>query len=204
MEGTIKIPLLDPAKFSDIITITETAAQITEAASAAGMFLSQPTQPMLLSKVRTAARQWIALTESRLKSLSPGDALKAAGAYDLVHRIAFNRPADPGIINKYTLAAFAALLDGDKTVDEYILFRQINEGIKRRDPAYAGKPVQWHSISLARWHADFAGGRRSSGLSDYDTMQRVDILLQSDLWAFETTDETAYKQRLTNLLTHTA
>ncbi|MDE6460519.1 MAG: hypothetical protein K2K52_06790, partial [Paramuribaculum sp.] len=140
--------------------------------------------------------------EQQLPRISPADALTAIATFDIIHRIAHGAPANPQLINKYTLRAFDALISGDKTIDEYTLFRQIGMGIRRKDPAYTDKPLRWHSLSLARWHKQFANAEPVGNLSDYDTAQRVSILLSSDLWALETRNEAAFKHRLHTRYSH--
>ncbi|MDE6048071.1 MAG: hypothetical protein K2G09_00035 [Paramuribaculum sp.] len=178
------------------------ANAIVRAASAAGIFLTELRDRQLAAQVRKMAKQWVNDIERQLSAMAPADALTAIATFDIIHRIAHGVPANPQLINKYTLKAFDAYISGDKTVDEYTLFRQIATGLRRKDPAYADRPLRWHSLSLARWHKQFASGDAADTLSDYDTAQRVTILLQSDLWALETRNEAAYKHRLHTRYSH--
>lgn len=178
------------------------ANTIVEQASAAGIFLKKLRDPQLATRVKKDAKQWINAVEHQLPAMTAGDALTAITLFDIVHRIAYGVSANPQIVNKYTLKAFHSFVKGDNTVDQYTLFRQIAMGIRRRDPAYSDKPLTWHSLSLARWHGEFAKGELHDPLSDYDIAQRVSILLQSDLWALEPLNEAAYKHRLHNRYRH--
>ncbi|MDE5745405.1 MAG: hypothetical protein K2H84_07095 [Paramuribaculum sp.] len=141
------------------------ANAIVRAASAAGIFLTELRDRQLASQVRKTAKQWISETEQQLSAMTSADALTAIAAFDIIHRIAHGVSANPQLINKYTLKAFDAYISGDKAVDEYTLFRQIGAGIRRKDPAYADRPLRWHSLSLARWHKQFASGDAADTLS---------------------------------------
>ena len=92
---------------------------------------------------------------------------------------------------------FNARMGGDNTVDVYALFRDISAGINRPGGrALFGKPLQWSAVMLDRWHKEFRKGVSDSATSLYDTLQRVSILMESDLWAFETRNESAFKETL--------
>ena len=92
---------------------------------------------------------------------------------------------------------FNARMGGDNTVDVYALFRDISAGINRPGGrALLGKPLQWSAVMLDRWHKEFRKGVSHSATSLYDTLQRVSILMESDLWAFESRNESAFKETL--------
>ena len=92
---------------------------------------------------------------------------------------------------------FNARIGGDNTVDVYALFRDISSAINRPGGrALLGKPLQWSAVMLDRWHKEFRKGVSDSATSLYDTLQRVSILMESDLWAFETRNESAFKETL--------
>ena len=126
------------------------------------------------------------------------DALEVIQPFDLVHRIAYGKAADVDFINKYTLKAFEARIHGDQTVNEYTLFRQIAVGLNRRDPAYLDRPLEWYTLSLDRWYKVFSDPKRSHQPSVYDTIQQVNILLESYLWAYETRNQPIFKRQLFN------
>ena len=95
------------------------------------------------------------------------------------------------------LYEFNARISGDNTVDVYALFRDISSAINRPGGrALLGKPLQWSAVMLDRWHKEFRKGVSDSATTLYDTLQRVSILMESDLWAFETRNEATFKQTL--------
>ena len=85
-----------------------------------------------------------------------------------------------------------------KTVDPYTLFWQIKLGLNRKDRAYFFRPLQWYTASLDRWYNDFFKGTYSKEISTYDTIQRISILLQTDLRPYKLLDQDAFKQDLFN------
>ena len=95
------------------------------------------------------------------------------------------------------LHEFNARISGDTTVDVYSLFRDISSAINRPGGrALLGKPLQWSAVMLDRWHKEFRKGVSDSATTLYDTLQRVSILMESDLWAFETRNEATFKETL--------
>lgn len=187
---------ISTSELSSIEAIIHSAEQICAAANDAGLFVADGQDPAGIARVRKAAQSWLMEVARRLSRLTPGEALRVVNLYDVIHRIAWSRPADRDIINRYSLAAFEAFIRGDKTVDKYILFRLIAAGIRRKDRAYMDRPLQWYTLTLDKWHKEFSTGTASLPLSDHDTRERVSILLQSDLWVYETRNESAYKHRL--------
>lgn len=142
------------------------------------------------------AKTWVGKVEDNILALSAGDSLTIIGVYDLVHRIAFNRAANGNYLAKHKLNAFDAYIHGDKTVNQYLLQKVVSLEIRRGNKVFMDKPLQWECSCLDRWHKQFRYGKSADPISDYDTIQRVKSLLDSDLWAFETRNEDSFKQRL--------
>lgn len=142
------------------------------------------------------AFDWVKTVKSRLKFYSIGDALKLTDAYELMHRIAYNQPANKETINKIILKAFDALIHGDKDVDQYVLFKAIERRVRQREQAFLDKPLTWIFQSLDGWHKQALKGFTRKTLSDYDILCRVNILLDADLFAFEGRNQQKFKQRL--------
>ena len=95
------------------------------------------------------------------------------------------------------VSAFNARIAGDRSIDDYALFRDISSGINLPGgKSLFGRPLQWCAMMLDRWHKEFKTGRGDKELPIYDTLQRVSILMDSDLWAFETRNEAHFKQLL--------
>ena len=105
---------------------------------------------------------------------------------------------------KDILADFEARIRGDKSIDPYLLYRGINAGIAKRDPRYLGRPLQWSTSMLDRWYKDITGtnagsfsrGAATEGTTLYDLLQKVAILMETDLWFYEGANQKAFKQRL--------
>ena len=182
--------------FNNPDDITGFALLLGRQANLAGMFIPGGGNQPLVSKVRTAAREWIRLTDTAVHTLTPSGAFSVMSAYDIVHRIAYGKPPFPDVINRHVLRAFDAMIRGDKTIDRYAMFRHISAALSHKDKAYLGKPLQWYSITLDRWHTMFRHGSPTTRLSACDTLEIVSLLLESDLWLFETHNQAAYKQRL--------
>ena len=182
-------------------------------ANDAGIFLREddPSRDRLtLKRVRRESKDWLKAVRKQMETMPVGEALKLLGTYDSVHRVAYGIPADPTFLNRYTMAAFESRIRGNKEVDPYILYRQINAGIARRDPLYLGRPLQWSTTVLDRWYKElsggystFSGGQNRSGKggdnsadSLYDRLQKASILMETDLWAYEGANQKAFKQQL--------
>lgn len=186
--------------FCDAHAITDSAAAIFEAANELGLFMSHSRRSRNEKEVRQAAEMWVRHVESTIDSLSPGDALTVIARFDLVHRIAFNSPAREPYTSRYILQAFEASIRSDKSVDIYDLYRAITIELNKRNKSFFGRPLDWATDCLARWHKQFRHGEcLDPTLSDYDITRRVDALLTSNLAAFEAANEPAFKR---TLLTH--
>ena len=105
---------------------------------------------------------------------------------------------------KDILADFEARIRGDKSIDPYLLYRGINAGIAKRDPRYLGRPLPWSTAMLDRWYKDITGtnagsfsrGAATEGTTLYDLLQKVAILMETDLWFYEGAGQKAFKRRL--------
>lgn len=148
------------------------------------------------NEIRSLANKAVRKLDDYMPRMSAADALITINPYDFAHRLAYSTPADRKIRNGYVLKAFDAMIHGDKTVDEYAMFREIRLSVSNRDKSYYDKPLYWNSISLERWHKEATRGYKRSGLSDYDIINRVSILLESDLMAFEGSHQASFKIRL--------
>ncbi len=117
-------------------------------------------------------------------------------AYDLMHRIAYNQPANKETINKIILKAFDAMIHGDKQVDQYVLFEAIERRAHQREQAFLDKPLTWIFQCLDEWHKHAVKGFDRTALYDYDILSRVNILLDADLFTFDGRNQKTFKQRL--------
>ena len=199
--------------FATVEEAIASGTTLCKTANDAGIFLREddPTRDRLtLKRVRRESKDWLKAVRKQIDTMPVGDALKLLGTYDSVHRVAYGTPADPTFLNRYTMAAFESRIRGNKEVDPYVLYRQINAGIARRDPLYLGRPLQWSTTILDRWYKELSGnystfscGHNSSGKESdkaadslYDRLQKASILMETDLWAYEGANQKAFKQQL--------
>ena len=213
--------------FTTVEEAIASGTALCKMANDAGIFLREddPTRDRLtLKRVRRESKDWLKAVRKQIDIMPVGDALKLLGTYDSVHRVAYGTPADPTFLNRYTMAAFESRIRGNKEVDPYILYRQINAGIARRDPLYLGRPLQWSTTILDRWYKELSGSyanqsgginNRSKGSTNlnegcrsfnggssnasdtlYDRLQKASILMETDLWVYEGANQKAFKQQL--------
>ena len=144
-----------PTDFDNPEEVTDCANRLCRLASDAGLFLSDCASTAEVVAVRQAAAEWLREVDLRIDHITPAAAFSAICSYDIIHRIARQTPAPADAISRQVLRAFDALIHGDTAIDRYHLFRQITVGLSRRDPAYLGKLLKWHSLCLDRWHKEF-------------------------------------------------
>lgn len=189
--------------FDNMDNTIEEARRIVNRANDLFLFLPDTSrQTREAREVLRMAFDWVKAVKGRLKFYSAGDALKLMDAYDLLHRIACNEPADKESINKIIFKAFDALIRGDMDVDQYVLFKAIERRVRQREQAFLDKPLTWLIKCLDEWHKQAVKGFDRTCLSDYDIISRVNILLDADLFAFEGRNQQEFKQRLAEELRH--
>lgn len=190
---------IDTEVREDILETVEEASLIINRADVLRLFLNETSrQSREAREVVRFASEWVKTVESGFNSYTPGEALLLTDHYDLLHRVAFRLPADKEVINRIILRAFDARIHGDKSVDEYILYKAVERRIWQREKAFLDKPLTWLSLSLGEWHKQALKGFDHAELSDYDIISRVNILLNTDLTAFEGRNQQSFKQRLFN------
>lgn len=183
----------------NIFESIEEASRILNRADDLRLFLNDTSrQSREAGEVVRLASEWVRMVEGRFNSLTPGDALLLADHYDLMHMVAFRLPADKGILDRIIQSAFNARIHGDKSVNEYILYKAVERRILQREQAFLDKPLTWLVQCISEWHEQALEGFDHTELSDYDIISRVNILLDSDLTAFEGSNQQAFKQRLFN------
>ncbi len=151
---------------------------------------------MMRRKIKSASMEWLAKVEENISSLSAGDALSVTESYDTVCALVYGSGADHKFVSENRLKAFEARIHGDDTINQYELQQAVTREIDRHNPKFFGYPLQWKSVRLDRWHKQFRHGMCLTHESDYDILQRVSCLLSNDLWAFETRNESRFKQLL--------
>lgn len=113
-----------------------------------------------------------------------------------MHRITYWTSPNAEEVNSIKLAAFDAMIHGDKDVDEYIMFRAIRKAVSQRDKAFFDKPLSWSCMALERWYKEALAGFDKTTLSDYDIQSRINILLEPDLYAYAGRAQDQFKKRL--------
>lgn len=194
---------LSSVDFDNVDVVTESASQMLSSANELGLFMTQTSrQSVNARRFVEDATVWISNVRKQIDSYPVGKALALIDVYDLLHRVTYQRPADRGFANGIILKALEARIHGDKSVDEYELYRAIRSGIGRKDKAFFGRPLQWLCLTEESWYNEATKGYDRSRLSDYDILNRAAILLETDLFAFEGSNQTDFKRRLLNSTHH--
>lgn len=182
--------------FGNVADVCGFASLVFSCAGTVGMLSSPSTgRSAMSSKIVAIARNWIDSVDTRISDMTPGDALLLIEAYGLMYRLAYRGAAPQDYVDKYKLAAFDALIHGDKTVDQYILYRTIQCEIRSRNKKYADKPLLWSSVTLDRWHADCRHGISWKAQTDYDALQQAATLIGENLFVYESKPD-AFKKKL--------
>lgn len=204
MHSQIPMPLdLSSVDFDNVDIVTESASQMLASANELGLFKAQTSrQSREALRLVGEATAWISNVRKQIDAYPVGKSLALIDVYDLLHRVTYRRPADKGFVNGIILKALEARIHGDRSVDEYVLYRAIRSGINRKDKAFFGRPLQWLCLTEESWYNEAVKGYDRSRLSDYDILNRATILLETDLFAFEGSNQTAFKRRLLNSLRH--
>lgn len=194
---------LSSVDFDNVDVVTESASQMLASANELGLFMTQTSrQSVNARRFVEDATVWISNVRKQIDVYPIGKALALIDVYDLLHRVTYLRPADRGFINGIILKALEARIHGDRSVDEYVLYRAIRSGIGRKDKAFFDRPLQWLCLTEESWYNEATKGYDRSRLSDYDILNRAAILLETDLFAFEGSNQTAFKHRLLNSTRH--
>lgn len=204
MHSQIRIPLdLSSVDFDNVDVVTESASQMLASANELGLFMSQTSrQSVNARRFVEDATVWISNVRKQINAYPIGKAQALIDVYDLLYRITYQHPADRNFVNGIILKALEARIHGDRSVDEYVLYRAIRSGIGRKDKAFFDRPLQWLCLTEESWYNEAVKGYDRSRLSDYDILNRAAILLETDLFAFEGSNQTTFKRRLLNSTRH--
>ena len=190
---TISIPAIERIDFSSSEEAIRYAMLLCIASREAAALIPSGNLSSI-TRIRRFSRQWIEKAEQSLPGYTPGEALETIVAYDFIHRLAYNAAPIPDLIDRHVLRAFEAMLQGDATINKFTLFRRISFGLQRKSPLYTGRPLKWQSHQLARWHKEIKNSLNNE--SNKEDIEKISILLESDLFPFEGTNEVAFKQTL--------
>lgn len=149
------------------------------------------------SQITKLAERWSRGVERSIARMSAADALEILETYDIVQRLVLYREPAPDFIFRYVDRALDARIHGASNVDPYKLYNRISAGLRLKEKAYYGKPLDWSLNMLDGWHRDFLSGHYAgfTHATAYDIISRVAVLLTSDISAFELNPE-AYKRKL--------
>ena len=180
---------LSSIDFSNVDEINDFAHTLMNTGNSIGLFY-------------LAAKGWTNAVKRQLPAMRSADALRLIDTYEIMHRIAFGDSVKTDEINRIKLAAFDAMIHGDSEVDEYIMFRVIRNAVRQREKVFLDKPLTWSCITEERWFKEAIQGFDHTKLSDYDIISRITILLESDLFAYEGSNQDQFKQTLVNQHRH--
>lgn len=183
--------------FDDVWDAAGYATAIFAAAGEIGLHFS-PGARQTYEGIQTArlAKEWIWNVRSRIGGMTPADALSILEPYDFMHRLGHRAPAPPSLEEEYVLRALDARILGDRSVDQYHLFRKIAAMASGDRGPGLRRARQWASERLARWHSLFRHGVTFEDLPDRDVLETVSILMTQDLALFIDGDQAEYKRKL--------
>lgn len=149
------------------------------------------------SQITKLAERWSRGVERSIARMSAADALEILETYDIVQRLVLYCEPAPDFIFRYVDRALDARIHGASNVDPYKLYNIISAGLRLKEKAYYGKPLDWSLNMLDSWHCDFLSGHYAgfTHATAYDIISRVAVLLTSDISAFEL-DPESYKLAL--------
>lgn len=188
---------LSSLHFDNVDEVNDFAVRLMEIGNSLGVLSDEKSlQSREAIAIYQAAKGWVNTVKKQMLTMSPGESLRLIDIYEIMHRIAFSASPNAEETNKIKLAAFNAMIHGDKNVDEYIMFRVIRNEVRKRNKAFYDKPLTWSCLAEERWHKQAVDGFDRTTLSEYDIISRITILLENDLYAYEGHNQDKFKQRL--------
>lgn len=182
--------------FDNVADAIGYATLIFSAANEADILMSNKNiQSPEAIKITQLAKSWVLNIKNRITRMTAGDAMDILEPFDFMYRIANRMAPQQNFIDGYILKAFEARIHGDKSVNEYHLFRFIKNQLDKKNKAFFGRALNWYSASLDRWYKNFRYGSSIEHLSDYDTLEIVSILMSENLFVF-TQDQNLFKEKL--------
>lgn len=151
--------------------------------------------PAPASQVIKAARQWIAGVERCVDALPTRQIINTLSPFDLLHRMAYGRPASTEFLNRRYMHVFNAKILGDSFISDVELMGVISDRLSRRDPLYSDRPLLWYSATLDRWMQLCGTAAKFDGMPLDEALSIAASLLDNDLFAF-VPDQNAFKRRL--------
>ena len=194
IQSSLNLSLVD---FNNIEEAIDFAVRLINTGNSLGIISGEKRlQSVEAVAIYQAAKGWVNAVKKQMLLMPLSELLRLVDVYEIMHRIAFRCSANTEELDRIKLAAFDAMIHGDKKVDEYIMFRVIRNEVSKRNKAFFDKPLTWSCISEERWHKEAVEGFDRTVLTDYDIISRVTILLESDLFAYEGRNQDQFKQYL--------
>ncbi|MFG6382306.1 MAG: hypothetical protein K1V87_09405 [Muribaculum sp.] len=151
--------------------------------------------PAPASQVIKAARQWIAGVERCVDALPARQIITALSPFDLLHRMAYGRPASAKFLDDRYMHVFNAKIRGDNNIFDTELFGVISRGLSRRAVVYSDRPLLWYSATLDRWMQLCGTATKFDGMPLDKALSIAASLIDNDLIAF-VPDQDVFKHRL--------
>lgn len=148
------------------------------------------------NELRQLANKVARKLDEAMPGMPVADAFMTVQSYDMAYRTAYQAPPEQTRLNKYVLKAFDAMIHGDNSIDEYAMYQAISQALRRRDREYFAEPLIWLTTTEERWYKEAKLGFDTAGLSEYDIINRVAVLLRADLMAYEGSSQRSFKQDL--------
>ena len=193
---------IEEVDFNDPCDIGGFVALVCQIGADLGMALSVHEQTDKYKEIRRLAVWLVRKIEAKLPEMTPANALDVIPSYSLIYRFAHSIPAPDKLVDKYLLNAFDLMLQGNKTIDEYVIYEMLVYRFALKDRAFYGKPLQWSSNVLYRWYEQYKYGKSIGEIGIYDSIQRINCLLRSNLRAYEPTKWKLFKQKLVDNHSH--
>lgn len=194
---------LSSVDFDNIEEVTHFAGNLISLGNAFGAINgASRLQSREAAVIYQTAKEWVNVMKARLEAMRPSDALMVIDSYEIMYRIANWTSRRPCEIDRVKLAAFDAMIRGDKRVDEYMMFRVIRRAISQSERVFFDRPLTWSCIKESQWYTEAKSGFDTTKLSDYDILCRTTILLESDLFAFEGNQQLDFKRQLFDITRH--
>lgn len=183
--------------YDDVADASGFATLIFSVANSLGLIMPKANmQSYEAIKTIRFAKDWLYNIKTRLPHIMAGDAMVLLEPYDFMHRLAERKPISKNLEDEYLFKAFEARIRGDKTVNEYFLFRNFRSKIDFREKKYFDRPLKWYSASLDRWYMNFRRGTSLNGIAIYDRLEIVSILMSENLFMFAGSGQDEFKKKL--------
>lgn len=122
---------LSSVHFDNVDEVNDFAVRLMEIVNSLGVMSDEKRlQSSEAIAIYQAAKGWVnTVKKPKMLTMSPGESLRLIDIYEIMHQIAFRTSPNAEETNRIKLAAFNAMIHGDKNVDEYVMFRVIRNEV---------------------------------------------------------------------------